>query len=328
MNAVEYINAHINPRLILDHYHFRDINETENSIRSCCEIHKGNNPTAFVWNKENNLWYCYTGNCGGGDLFTLIEKLENVSFTKAVSIAAQILNIDITGLKIEKQSDLVIKNTKQWIALTKAMSLALSDVPYELPNTKYYDMIDTFDRFDLETVQFYNAKFCKLYPLEENITYNKLVIPITFMNILRGVALRDTTDKQQIKWLFQPKSLQIRHILYNYDTAIKCVDDSQSTEIILVEGIFDVWAYHRIGIDNVVAIFGSSLKREQRALLIQTGLDIVTSFDNDEAGNKCTIEVSNYFRHKATVKQVHLPTNKDPADCSPNELKECYLSRH
>ena len=328
MNAVEYISKNMNARKILDHYNFRDIVETDDSIRSCCEIHNGNNPTAFVWNKQNNLWYCYTSDCGGGDVFTLIEKLEKVGFTKAVAIVASILELDITGLKVEKQTDLVINNTKKWIEFMKKKNqVILSDVPYELPNTKYYDDITMLDRFDTSLTNFYEAKYCRVYPTEEGFLYNKLVIPIYFMNILRGVALRDTTGKYQPKWMFQPKSLPIRCLLYNYDAAMQCVRDSQTSEIILVEGVFDVWAYHRIGIDNVVGIFGSSLKQEQKALLLKTGLDIVTSFDNDDAGNKCTKDVIQYFKYKATVKTVQFPIGKDPGDCTPDELKEYYLQR-
>ena len=94
---------------ILEYYNFRNIDETDDSIRSCCEIHKGNNPTAFVWNKTNNLWYCYTGNCGGGDIFTLIEKMDGVKFTEAVSIAAKILGISIDGMEIKQQSNIIKK---------------------------------------------------------------------------------------------------------------------------------------------------------------------------------------------------------------------------
>lgn len=328
MNAVEYINSNINAKKVLEHYNFRNIVETDDSIRSCCEIHKGNNPTAFVWNKQNNLWYCYTGDCGGGDVFTLIEKLEEVGFTKAVAIAASILQLDITGLKVEKQTDIVINNTKQWIEFMKKHKQSiLSDVPYELPNTRYVNDLSIFNRFDISILDYYDAKMCKVYPTEDGFLYNKLVVPIQFMNILRGVALRDTTDKYQPKWMFQPKSLPIRCLLYNYDVAMQCVQDSKASEIILVEGVFDVWAYHRIGIDNVVGIFGSSLKTEQKALLLKTGLDIVTSFDNDDAGNKCTKDVLQYFKQKATVKQVQFPIGKDPGDCIPDELKEYYLQR-
>ena len=84
MDVVQFIQDNINPRMVLEHYGFRNITESEDAFRACCEIHKGDNPTAFIWNKHNNLWFCYTGDCGGGDIFTLIEKMEHVNFTTAI----------------------------------------------------------------------------------------------------------------------------------------------------------------------------------------------------------------------------------------------------
>ena len=189
----------------------------------------------------------------------------------------------------------------------KKKSVSLSDEPYELPTTRYFDSHNSFNRFNRETLEFYNAKFCKIYPLENSLLYNKLVIPIVFKDICRGVALRDTTGKYHPKWMYQPKSLLIGNLLYNYDLALNVIKYTKTNEIILVEGIFDVWAYHNIGIDNVVAILGSSLKNEQGKILLKNGFDIVTSFDNDEAGNKCTNRVVEYFRHKSDLKTIRLP---------------------
>lgn len=88
MTAVEFIQENTDPMVLLEHYNFREIKQYENEIRACCEIHKGNNPNAFIWNKKNNLWFCYTGeNCGGGDAVELVQKMENISFVSAVSKA-------------------------------------------------------------------------------------------------------------------------------------------------------------------------------------------------------------------------------------------------
>ena len=98
-------------------------------------------------------------------------------------------------------------------------------------------------------------------------------------------------------------------------------------EIILVEGIFDVWAYHRIGIDNVVAVYGSSITKEQKALILKLGVDIVTSFDNDNAGNKATAQVFREFKYIAIVKKVNIKENNDPASLKEEELLLAYEQR-
>ena len=86
MNAVEFINEHLDPMKVLEYYNFQEVTDKGQMIRARCKIHNGDNPTAFCWNKENNLWFCYTGDCGGGDVFSLIEKLEKCNFkTKRIT---------------------------------------------------------------------------------------------------------------------------------------------------------------------------------------------------------------------------------------------------
>lgn len=327
MKAMDFINENLDPIKVLEYYHFREIVETDDQIRCCCEIHKGNNPSAFMWKKSNNLWYCYTGTCHGGDVYTLVQKMEGVDFTTAVARTAEILGIDITGMTIDKQNDLIKTNTLKWLQFMQSSKSHIVIQPcYQLPYTQYTDSLEEFNRFDKEVIEFYQAKFCKVYPIEDSLLYNKLVIPLEMNGVLYGVALR-ATDERKPKWLYQPKHLKIRELLYNYDLAMQTIVRNGLTELILVEGIFDVWAYHNIGIDNVVAIFGSSLKKEQVSLILKSAIDLVLSFDNDDAGNKCTNEVLSIFKNKADMKTVPLPNGTDPADCKPEDLLQYYLAR-
>lgn len=232
-------------------------------------------------------------------------------------------------MKIEKQDDKIKADTLKWLQYAKSENnkhrLSISE--YQLPYTKYKSSDESFVRFDEEAIHYYDAKFCKVYPTEDKLLYNKMVIPLYFHGVLCGVALR-ALDNRGNKWVYQPKHLPIREMLYNYDVAMNTIKANKLTEIILVEGFFDVWAYHRIGIDNVVSIYGSSLKKEQEKLILQMGIDtVILSFDNDDAGIKCTNDVIDRFRNKCEVKKISLPDGCDPADMNPDELLQCYLKR-
>lgn len=330
MNAVDFILDNMDALTVLHHYGFRHITETHDSIRACCEIHKGNNPTAFVWNKENNLWFCYTGDCYGGDVFTLVEKMENVDFITAVKKVANILGLHIESMKITNIQNRIINEQKKWIELQKRRSLNSGNrfaEEYSLPFTKYNDTDERFSRFSEDTLRHYNAKFCKLYPIEESMLYHKLVIPIIKDEKCVGVALRDVTGTFTPKWFFQPTGLKTGSLLYNFDTVLELCKNNEITEVILVEGIFDVWAYHEIGIDNVIAVFGSTLKEEQYKMLLRLPLNIVMSFDNDEAGIKCTKETARLFKNKTRLYNVNLPMGCDPSDCTKDQLREAYMMR-
>lgn len=56
-----------------------------NRYACACPIHGGDNPTAFsIYFKDGKwLWNCFTGNCGGGDSITFIEKWKGLDFRRA-----------------------------------------------------------------------------------------------------------------------------------------------------------------------------------------------------------------------------------------------------
>ena len=330
MNAVEYINLHMDPQAVLDYYGFRHMQEFDEEIRSCCEIHKGNDPTAFIWNKRNNLWFCYTGPCHGGDVFTLVEKMEGKPFAQAVEKVADILGLDIQGMQVVEPVNRIIKDFKKWRQLQQTIGdnrHTGEPEEYQLPYTRYKDTDSRFTRFAGSTISHFQSRFADLYPTENHMVRSKLVIPLFSHKKMVGVALRDLTGAQKLKWYYVPKGLQTGQILYNFEEAMNYILQHDLGELILTEGIFDVWAYHEAGIHNVVAIFGSTLKEAQYQTILKEGLDLVLSFDNDEAGQKCTEAVKRKFRHKAIVRVVPLPEGKDPADCSKEELVACYAGR-
>lgn len=321
MDAVKYIEDNLNPLTILEYYGFKEISETDDSIRACCRIHNGNNPSGFVWKKENNLWYCYSGECHGGDVFNLIQKIEGVDFVTSVNKAATILDLNINNMSISLPDTKIKKEQLRW--LQKQSKKIVSNNEYKLPYTKYQDELSTFTRFDTETIRFYDAKFCSLFPTENAMLKNKLVIPVYDKGKCIAAALRDTTGHFIPKWLYQPKGVKLSMVLYNLDLALQ----QDTDEIILVEGIFDVWAYHNAGIDSVAAVFGSSVSEEQYKTLLRTGRNIVMSFDSDDAGKKCTRKTAEKFMNKTELLFIELPQGKDPADCTKEELLNAYLKR-
>lgn len=327
MRAVEYINNHINAREILEYYEFEHITETDESIRCCCKIHNGNNPTAFYWNKTNNLWICYTGDCGGGDVYSLVEKIENCNFPTAVNKVASILNLAIDDMEIVSE-DRIKEEHKHWLAKQLKKSTCVIFDDYVFPYTRFSYSNSDFNRFDEDVLKNFSLGFAKVYPTENGLLYNKLVIPLHKDDKIVGAALRDTTGKGIPKWYYVPEGLKVSHLLYNLDNIEKDIENGvMIDELILVEGIFDVWAYYRIGITNVVAVFGSSVSEEQMKKLLELNVDITLSFDNDRAGQKATKKTIAIFKNKVSIKQIQLHEGFDPCDESEEDLLQAYLAR-
>ena len=106
MNAVDVIKENIDVEKILNYYNI-NYNYNGDYIRCKCPIHNGDNPTAFVVN-DKFLWSCHTGDCGNGDVFTFIEKMEDVDFINATKKLAEILDLNINGMIIAER-----KNTQK-----------------------------------------------------------------------------------------------------------------------------------------------------------------------------------------------------------------------
>lgn len=336
-NKVDYIKENLDVRKILEHYDFKKLKEYQTEFRACCRIHDGSNETGFVWNKENNLWFCYTGDCGGGDVFDLVMKLEQCDFIVAVNTISSILGLNTDGMEISDSSTNLIKEQNKWLESQRKLHKKINFKEYKLPLAECQSEIPPqFDiRQRLNKVKNFvypnkktNSvyKFYKVYPTPNGELYNKLAFPIYENNICVGVALRDVTGIFKPKWMFQPKGLKVSNILYNFDVAKKEIEENDLDEIILVEGILDVMAFENIGIKNVVAIFGSSISEEQYKKILKLGVNVTLCFDNDDAGNKCYRKTKEKFKYSCSIKKIELPEGCDPMDVNPEDLHSAYMA--
>lgn len=96
-------------------------------------------------------------------------------------------------------------------------------------------------------------------------------------------------------------------VLYNYWK----IDTTK--DLIVCEGVFDVWALFQNNEPNCVALLGSSFSKEHINLLEKYPNKIYLSLDNDQAGMEGTIKLlqSNVIIRKKSL-VIQLPLGKDP----------------
>jgi DNA primase len=334
MDALELINEHIDVERLLEHYDFDKISPDGAYIRSACKIHGGNNPSSFVISRDTGLWYCHTSNCGGGDIYTLVQVMEGIDFPASARWVANFFGVDIDNMEIKHRKEKHIKEMKEWVKVmnsrkkkvTPAYSL---DVPVR--------EVRKFRTFKEETMEHFRLGFVESIELEKSSggTYtlkNRLVFPIIKDGEQVGVSLRKTKANDFPKWSHQPKSIETSNILYNYDAAIG------QERVVITEGALDVWAYHEIGV-VAVATFGAHVTDEQYKLLMRTGADLVFSFDGDEAGREATAKaitgykdktgkfIEGMFKNKANCFIVPFEDGEDPESIPREQLKLKYESR-
>lgn len=322
MDAVTLLQKNIQPEQLLHHYKFHNVHHNGNMIRSCCKIHDGNNPTGFVMDTETGLWYCWTGGCGGGDMITLVQKMENIGFKSAVQFLADLFKINLANATISERKANHIKELQTWIKAIRSRSIE-EHVEYHV-NVPVKEVIK-FRDFQEETLRHFNLGHVNKIQLQkrngEHYTLrNRLLIPIIQDGKQVGVSLRRVKNTDIPKWSHQPLHIHTRNMLYNFDEVKTC------NKIVIVEGMFDVWAYHELGI-SACATFGAHITEQQYRMLMRTGADLVFSYDGDEKGKEATQKAIKLFKNKANMEYVPFNAGEDPANITREVLYERFKSK-
>lgn len=322
MDAVTLLEEHVDVVRLLEHYDFDKMRNEGVMIRSCCKLHGGNNPSAFVINSETGLWYCHTGTCGGGDIYTLVQVMEECSFSDAVKWVAEFFGVNIGDLQIIERKDKHLKEMRAWVKVMQSRKKSdMSPFALNVPVRE----VKKLRNFKEETLEHFKLGFVDEISLEKNSggfykLTNRLVFPIIQNGIQVGVSLRKTKAPDFPKWSHQPKAIRTNELLYNYDAT------KGQSEIVIVEGALDVWAFHEIGV-VAVATFGAHITDEQYKLLMRTGADLVFAYDGDEAGRNATEKATNLFKNKANISYIPFGEEEDPASIEREQLKLNYEKR-
>ena len=321
MYANEKVIANMDVLKLLEHYNFNTTNYAGSTIRSACTIHGGNNPTSFVINTDSGLWYCHSG-CGGGDIFTLVERMEDITFKESVEFLSKFFDIDVSGLNISQNKNKLEKELKNFVGIIKRSHTSPLETFKFVADTVGMKSYRNFTKDTLDAFNVVYAKSIELFNKNGELytALDRILIAIIFEGLQIGISLRKTKSADFPKWSHQPRGLKVNEMLYNYDRVIG------ENVLIVTEGMFDVWAYHEIGLP-AVCTFGANISHQQYVLLLQTGADIVMSYDEDKAGREGTRKALELFKNKANIYKVQFNEGDDPASITREELLELYGKR-
>lgn len=319
MNAVDLIIDNLDVRGLLEHYKFEQITNSGNYHRACCKLHNGDSPSAFVINVETGLWSCHTGDCGSGSIFHLIQKLEGITFPEAVHKIARILKLDINDLEIVAKTQQDKKELRAFLKAMKRMNKEKHEAFEPIGDER---KIKKFKGFDLSTIEYFGLTYFETFYGKNSkgdvVVYrNVLGFPIILEGTCIGYSLRATKKDAKYKWVHQPSNIKTGDLLYNYDNVIG------SGEVVVVEGLTDVWAYHELGI-KAVATYGAHITEEQARMLLRLGSRLIFSFDGDTAGRQAMNKAYELFNKTSDILFIHLPEGKDPENITREELREHY----
>jgi DNA primase len=289
------------------------------AFRGLCPFHNEKSGSFYVW-PDSGTWRCFGCN-EGGDLFSFVQKRDNLSFREALQFLG-----DRAGVTIEEHTrpDPTVRQERdRWLAIMDSAALYYRGALAGPAGAEARAYIDgrgvepgTVERFGLGYSDAAGRGLERHltragYAIDECVkagalgqsddgsrTYDRfrdrVIFPIRDADgrviAFGGRAMR---SDQQPKYLNSPQSdlFDKSNNLYALDQAKDAI--RKQGQVIVVEGYMDAMAAHEAGFSNVVATLGTALTdRHVQVLRRQSAREIVLCLDNDAAGLRAALRGS------------------------------------
>ncbi len=306
-------------------------------LKGLCPFHNEKTPS-FQVDTEQGYYYCF-GCKAGGDLFSFVQRTENLSFGDTLRKLAEQAGVTVETRYGEKSSrDIYEVNAFALEYFRK--HLPGPGLDYFLARGLTEETITKFelgyapDGWDglLSLARSRNLSDRQLLEaglLSENTQTGRIydrfrgrvMFPIRdHLGRLVGFGGRVLGDEKP-KYLNTPETEAFKKgdLLYGLNFARSAAQQASPDgggELIVVEGYMDVLAMHQAGFETAAATLGTALTAEHATLLARLDIQkLALMFDRDEAGLKATLSgLDQVVGSKLRVRATRVPSGKDPAD--------------
>lgn len=322
--------------------------------KAICPFHDDHDPSLSI-STDKQIFKCFV--CGtGGNVFTFVQKIENISFLEAVCKVAELIHYPL-HMDTSQFQPKVDQNQPLYDCIQSYIRFLTYELHSEngesvkryLSQRKINE--DIIKRFEIgyapessRSVKYLKAKgfneqiltdtgLIRTHDLDTYAVFdNRLMIPIHDENgnPVGFTARRLNEDKDVAKYIntSETKIYHKGHLIFNYHRAKEFA--KKNKRCILVEGAMDVIAFEKADIHESIACLGTACTKEQITLLKRLNVPLVVCYDGDRAGKAATYKFGklavDYGLNFSIVKNT---TGKDPDEIF-NELgkDELYLSVH
>ena len=174
-------------------------------------------------------------------------------------------------------------------------SLRIPDVPQPL-HVRPLGPLDPTHRYFAErgihaaTARFFGAGYFQGAPPFGG----RVVIPLHDARGRLHGHLGRATGEEEPRYLFQ-RGVERHRLLFNFHRL-----GSDVSDVVVVEGVFDLFSVHQLGVRNVVATLGCETSDEQRAML-RRFKTVYILFDGDASGHDAARELATDLGARAVV---------------------------
>ncbi|MBE6129772.1 MAG: DNA primase [Erysipelotrichaceae bacterium] len=317
--------------------HYLQITRKGRSFTAVCPFHDDHSPSLSI-SPDRQIYKCFV--CGnGGNVFTFVQNYEKVSFPEAVGRVASLIGY---SLSVQPDSYQRPKDPHKE-ALHTVLSETIRYTMYEMDSSagtdargylakrglddsvlKHFEIGwhpggDVLYRFlhakGYEDRDLVGANVVRATPSGMHDVFSgRITFPIhdSYGNPI-GFSARSMDPAAQSKYINTNETdiFTKGDIVYNAHRARTAARKAGC--VLVCEGVTDVIAFWRAGIENVVCTLGTACTPKQISLLKGLAARIVFCYDGDEAGRAATVKAINLAREAgARVSVIVNRTGKDP----------------
>lgn len=307
----------------------RFVEKSNNCYKAYCIWHKDVKSPSLTF-FTNGTYKCF--GCGEhGDIITLVQKLENVTFQEACKIIGDNVGYEVILTppnpyheaykdKMDNHSRRYWYNfqmsafAKEYMMITRGLTKeTLDSFRVGLTNSDEYKY-----RKDIGNIS-YRISF----PILENKIHNPKCIGMGYRTLKDESPKYVNDHNQEGKQNQDPNVAGIfikGNVLYGYSMA--CQSIRKNGFAIVTEGYIDVLSMHQAGLTNTVSIMGTSFTENQVQLIKNMTDRILLILDSDKAGINAMLKIlPTLFKYGLNVMICTLQKGMDPADlCLANNF--------
>ncbi|MCE5301321.1 MAG: DNA primase [Spirochaetia bacterium] len=315
---------------------YLQLRKSGSNFKACCPFHQ-EKTASFIVSPEKQIYHCF--GCGaGGNVFTFIQKLENITFVESVKMLARRAGITVEEERgaprdrSEKDKLLAANDEavrffrEQFASSEKAKAYAASRGldPVTLEDFKIGYAPDSWDGL---CSHLKSKNIAEEFILKSSLggrregasgihdTFrDRLMFPIynIYNEVIAFGGRMMPPDRPD-----SPKYINSRETaiyvkgrnLYNLNNARRHAGGT----IVIVEGYMDCVTVYAAGIKNVVASLGTALTADQAKMLKRYCEKVVVMYDMDDAGRQGAARAGdNLFAEGLDTYVVSFDGVKDP----------------
>ncbi len=321
--------------------HYIHLKKAGRNFKANCPFHQEKTPS-FVVSPERQIWHCF-GSCGdGGDIIKFLMKWEGITFSEALVELAHKAGVALRDVKVEdrewqiKQRYLQINTLAaeffEYLLQTSDIGKKGRDylenrgVPLSLAKkfqlgyapSSWHSLLTFMRKKNFRDEELYNLGF--VVKNDAGHYYDRfrgrLMFPIKdTRGAIVGFSGRLLSSEagEAAKYINSPETplYHKRETLFGIHLAKEAI--KKAGNALVVEGEFDMISPFQHGIEQVVAIKGSAVTREQLLLLRRYTSRITLALDSDAAGEEAVRRiVEEADETDMEINVVHFEKGKDP----------------